>query len=78
MSTDIMGARYQLIHYENYCEVFCNKQFFVESYPIKKKSDCHLGINKFIKEYGAPNRITYGGAQDKIGTKTEFQRVMRK
>ena len=40
------------------------KQFFVEAYTIKKKSDCHLGLDKFIKEYGAPDKMTYDGAQE--------------
>ena len=53
-------------------------KIFVETYPINNKSDYHLGLYKFVKEYGAPDKITYDGAQEKIGRKTEFQRVMRK
>ena len=56
----------QSIHDKNYCQVFGNKQFFVEAYPIKKKSDCHLGLDKFIKKYGAPYKITYDGANEKL------------
>ena len=78
MSTDTMDARCQLINDEKYCQVFGNKQFFVEAYPIKKKYDCHLGLDKFVKEYGAPDKMTYDGSQEQIGRKTEFQRVMRK
>ena len=50
----------------------------MEVYLIKKKYDCHLGLDKFVKEYGAPDKMTYDGAQEQIGRKTEFQRVMRK
>ena len=57
MSTDTMDARYQLIHDEKYCQVFGNKQFFVEEYPINNKSDFHLGLDKFVKEYGAPEKM---------------------
>ena len=78
MSTDTMDARCQSIHDEKYCQVFGNKQFFMEAYPIKNKSDYRLGLDKFVKEYGAPDKMTYNGAQEKIGRKTEFQRVMRK
>ena len=78
MSTDTMDSRCQSIHDENYCQVFVNKQFFVEAYTIKNKYDCHLGLDKFVKEYGAPDNMTYDGAQEKIGRKTEFQIVMRK
>ena len=50
----------------------------MEAYPIKKKSDCHIGLDKFVKEYGEPDKRTYDGAQQKIGRKTVFQRLMRK
>ena len=36
------------------------------------------GIYKFVKEYVAPEKMTYDGVQEQIGRKTEFQRVMRK
>ena len=50
----------------------------MEAYPIKKKSDFHLGLDKCVKEYGKPDKMAYDGAQEQIGRKTEFQRVMRK
>ena len=62
MSTDTMDAICQSIHDEKYCQVFGHKQFFVEECPTKKKSDCHLGLDKFIKEYGAPRKMTYDSA----------------
>ena len=52
MSTNTMDARCQSIHDEKYCHIFGNKQFLVELYPIKNKSDCHLRLDKFVKEYG--------------------------
>ena len=78
MSTDTMNSRSQSIHDEKYCQVFGNKKIFVEAYPINNKSDCHLGLDKFVKECVAPDKMTYDGAQEKIRRKTEFQRVMRK
>ena len=78
MSTNTMDARCQSIHNEKYYQVFGNKQLFVETYPIKKKSDCHLGLDKFVQEYGAPDKMTYNGAKKQIGRKTEFQEVMGK
>ena len=54
------------------------KKIFVVAYPIKKKSDCRLGLDKFVKEYGASEKMNYDSAQEKMGRKTEFQRVMRK
>ena len=63
MSYDTMDARCQLIHDEKYCQVFGNKKLFVEAYPIKEKSDFHLRLDKFVKEYGAPDNMNYDGAQ---------------
>ena len=77
-STNSMDARCQSIHDKKYCQVFGNIHFFVETYRIKKKSDCHLVLDKFVQENGAPDKMTYGGAQEKIGRKTGFQRVTRK
>ena len=56
MSTDTMDVRCQLIHNEKYFQVFGNKKLFVEAYPIKKKSGSQLGLDNFVKEYGAPER----------------------
>ena len=66
MSTNTMDARCQSIHDKKYCQVFCNRKFFLEAYPIKKKSDYHLGLDKFVKEYVAPDKMTYDGAQNKL------------
>ena len=65
MSTNTMDVRCQLIHDKKYCQVFGKKQLFVEAYTIKKKSDCHLVLDKFVKEYGALDKMTHDGAQEK-------------
>ena len=71
MPNNTMDARCQSIQEEKYCQVFANKQFFVEAYLIKKKSDCNLGLDKFVKEYGTPDKMTYDGAQEHIGEKNK-------
>ena len=76
MSTDTMDARFQSIHDKKNCQVFGSKQLFVEAYSINKTYDCHLILDKFVKEYGAPDKITYNGAQEQIRIKTAFRRVM--
>ena len=70
MSTNTMDATYQSIHDKKYCQVFGNKQLFVESYTFKKKYNCHLGLDKFVKEYGSLYKMTYGGTQEQMGRKT--------
>ena len=71
MYANTMDARCQSIHDENYCQLFGNKQFFAEAFTAKKKSNCHLGLDKFVKEYGAPDKMTYDGAQEQIGRKNK-------
>ena len=58
--------------------MFVNKEFFVEAYPIKRKDDCHEGLEKFVREYGAMERLIYDGVPKQIRRKTEFQRIMQK
>ena len=57
MSTYTMDARCNSIHAEKYLQVFGNKEFLVEAYPIKQKADCHKGIETFVREYGAMERL---------------------
>ena len=50
MYTDTMDARFQSIHDEKYCQVFGSKHLFVEAHPIRKKSDCHLLLDKELRK----------------------------
>ena len=59
MSKDTMDARCNSIHAEKYLQVFGNKEFFVEAYPIKQKADCHEGLETFVRKYGAMKRLIY-------------------
>ena len=78
MSTDTLDARVKSIHGQKYCQVFGNKDFFVEAYPIEKKSDCHEALDTFVKQYGAPDSMIYDGAPEQVGPHTKFQHNMRK
>ena len=78
MSNDTMDARYTSVHGEKYSQVFGNKQFFVEAYPIKRKADFLEGLDKFVKTYGSPAKFIYDGAVKKVGSKTNFRKTIRK
>lgn len=78
ISTDTMDTRCKSVHGESYLQVFGNRQYFVEVYPINKKSDCHEALEKFVKQYGAPDKLIYDGAQEQVGRKTDFQKILRK
>ena len=51
--------------------IIWQKSLFLEAYPIKKKYVCNLRLDKFVKEYGAPDKMTYDGAQEKRGRKNK-------
>ena len=78
MSTETMDARCKSVHGKKYSQIFGNKKFFVEAYPIKRKSDFHEGVDKFFKTNGAPTNLIYDGATEQVGRKTYFQKMMRK
>ena len=48
---------------------FGNKQLFVEAYPIKKKYDASEGLDKCVREYGAPNKPVYDGGAEQVRRK---------
>ena len=68
-----MHAKVNSIHCDYYCQVFGNKEFFVEEYPIEKKSDCHEALDKFVKDYGAPYSMIWDGAQEQFKPGTKLQ-----
>ena len=43
-----------------------------------KKSDCHESLEKFVKDYGAPDSMIYNGAQEQVKPGTKFQSNLRK
>ena len=44
--TDTMHAKVNSVRGNYYCQVFGNKEFFIEEYSIEKKLDCHEAIWK--------------------------------
>ena len=67
ITTDNMHARVKSIHGDYYCQVFGNKEFFIESYPMEKKSDCHESLDNFLARLDHIRWITRTGrARHKI------------
>ena len=33
---------------------------------MEKKSDCHEALDKFVRDYGAPDSMIYDGAQEQV------------
>ena len=78
MATNTLYARVKSIHGQQYCQVFGNKYFFVEAYPIEKRSDCHEALDRFVRDYGASDVMQYDGAPEQVESHTKFQANMRK
>ena len=53
MDTDTMDSRFKSIHGHQYCQVFGDKDFIIEAYPINKKLDCGYALENFVRDYGA-------------------------
>ena len=45
---------------------------------MEKKLNCHEALDKFLKDYGAPDSMIYDGAQEQVGPGTKFQANLRK
>ena len=67
-----MYAKFNSIHGDYYCQLFGNKGLLFKSYPMGKKSDCHESLEKFVKDYGAPDSMIYNGAQEQVGLGMEL------
>ena len=73
-----MHAKVNSIHGDYYCQVFGNKEFFVEAYPMENKSDCHEALENFVKDYGELDSMIYDDTQEQIGPGIKFQANLRK
>ena len=58
--------------------MFSTKDYFVDVYPIKKKSHCGDGLGEFITDYGVPLKMTFDGSKEQTLTGTEFMKKIRK
>ena len=78
MATNTLDARVKSIHGQKYCQVFGNKDFFVEAYPIEKRLDCHKALDRFVRDYGALYVMQYDCTPEQVGQHTKLQSNMRK
>ena len=78
MSADTMDPHCLGMHGDRYCQVFGNKSMFCAAYPITKKSDCHLALKSFIRDYGAPDAMITDGSREQTSRDSEFSKRLRK
>ena len=58
--------------------MFATKYYFVDVYPIKKKSHCGDGLSEFITGYGVPLNMTFDGSKEQTLSGTDFMKKTRK
>ena len=78
MASDTMDPRCDGMHGYKYCQVFGNKKMFCEAYPIEKKSNCADALNKFIRDYGAPEVMITDGSKEQTAKGSKWQATLRK
>ena len=78
VSCDTMDARLQSIHENRNLQVFATKKYFVEVYPLKRKSDCHEALDRFVKDYGAPRMMIFDRSLEQGGRYTKLSTLRKK
>jgi len=78
MSSDTVDPHCVSMHGSRYCQVFANKSMFCVAYPINKKSDCHIALKNFIRDYGAPDSMITDGSGEQTSKDREFSKCLRK
>jgi len=76
--TDTLFGKCKSITNNTCAQIFANESYFVKAYPMEKKSMAGLALRQFIRDYGAPDRLTSDGAAEQTGPKTEFMTNVRK
>lgn len=61
-------------------QIYSNKCGFNKVYTLRKTDNESVGnsLKAFISDYGAPERLTYDGAAVQVGSKTLFQKILRR
>ena len=78
MSSDTMDPRCNGMHGYKYCQVFGNKYMFCAAYPIERKSDCHVALKHFIRDYGASDSMITDGSGEQTSKDKNFSKCLRK
>jgi Reverse transcriptase (RNA-dependent DNA polymerase) len=76
--TDTLDGRCKSLDGNSYAQVFATKDLFAVVYPMASKSMAGEGLRQFVHDYGRPEHLTYDGAGEQCGRKTEFMKNIRK
>ena len=76
-STDTMDGRGKSLDGNKHAQVFSNKHYFSQIYPMDKKSKAGDALKLFCQEFGVPERLTFDGSKEQTGKGTEFMKQIR-
>ena len=75
--TDTLIGKYNSLTNNKCAQIFANESFFAKAYPMEKKSMAGMALRQFIHDYGVPEQLTFDGAGEHVGPKTEFMKHIR-
>ena len=76
-STDTMDGRSKTLDGNKYAQVFANKSYFAQIYPMDSKKKAGNALRLFCQEFGVPERLTFDGSKEQSKAGTEFMKQVR-
>ena len=76
--TDTLMGKYKSLTGNTCIQIFANESQFVKAYPMESKAEAGLALRQFVRDYGAPDKLTSDGAGEQTGGKTAFMYNVRK
>lgn len=75
--SDTMFSKYKSLRGYKTAQIFANEHM-VQLYPMTSKSHAGEALQNFIDDVGVPNKIVVDGAQEQVGSNSEFAKTCRK
>ena len=61
ISSDTIDGKVKSLHGNRCAQIFGSKEFFCDVYPMEKKSEAGIMLDKFLETYGVPKLLVYDG-----------------
>ena len=79
-ASDTLWAKTKSLQSNIAAQIYSHKNGFKALYPMKKASSDNVGdtLSEFVREFGAPEYLTFDGAAVQTGSRTQFQSIIRR
>ena len=74
--SDTIFGKHKSLEQNTCAQVFANKHFFVDAYPMRTKADCGKALRAFRSDWGCPEKLIVDGSKEQTGYNTEFRRIV--